>query len=132
MNNDQPETLPPPAVLLQLMTGYWVSQSIYVAAKLGVADLLADGPRPIEALAAATQSHASTLHRVLRALASVGIFTGEEPFMGKWLDLHMLVLLGARERTATEYGTLFHAAGFELTRVIPTPAGPSVVEAVPV
>lgn len=57
---------------------------------------------------------------------------GEEPFFGKWLDLHMLVLLGTRERTAAEYGALFHAAGCELARVIPTPAGPSVVEAAPI
>ena len=33
---------PPSAVLVQMMTGYWVSQSVYVAAKLGVADLLAE------------------------------------------------------------------------------------------
>jgi hypothetical protein len=321
-----------------MMTGYWVSQALYVAAKLGVADLLADGPRPVEALAAATQTDTPSLRRVLRALASVGVFTearpgtfaltplaallqtrtpdsmralaimyaeeqyrawgdllhsvqtgataferqfgtsyfvylaqhpeadrvfneamtgwttqlvgavvdaydfspfqtivdvgggygtllvamlrsnpaargilfdqphvvaaageqmvvagvaercttvggdffvevpaggdayvlaqilhdwndersvtilqqcrrvmpahgkllvielvlppGEEPFFGKWLDLHMLVLVGARERTAAEYGALFHTAGFELARVVPTPAGPSVVEAV--
>ena len=57
---------------------------------------------------------------------------GEEPFFGKWLDLHMLVILGARERTAEEYRTLFREAGFELTRVISTYAGPGVVEAVPI
>jgi hypothetical protein len=57
---------------------------------------------------------------------------GDEPFLGKWLDLHMLVLLGGRERTAAEYDTLFRAAGFKLARVVPTPPGPSVVEAVPV
>jgi hypothetical protein len=56
---------------------------------------------------------------------------GEEPFLGKWLDLHMLVLLAARERTAAQYGALFEAAGFRLRRVVPTPSGPSVVEAVP-
>jgi len=331
---------PPPAILLQMMTGYWVSQALYVAAKLGVADLLADGPRPVEDLAATTQTDAPSLRRVLRALASADVFTeaspgtfaltplaallrtgtpdsmralaimyaeeqyrawgdvlhsvrtgqpafeqqfgtsyfaylsqhpeadrvfnqamtgyttelvgavleaydfspfrtivdvggsygtllaaivrsnpeargilfdqphvvvaaqahlalagvaercttvggdffvelpadadayvlaqilhdwddersvailgqcrrampahgkllvielvlppGEEPFVGKWLDLHMLVLLGARERTAAEYGALFQAAGFELARVVPTPVGPSIVEAVPV
>ena len=330
----------PPAVMLQMMTGYWVSQALYVAAKLGVADLLADGPRPVEELATATQTHAQSLRRVLRALASVGVFTeaspgtfaltplaamlrtgipgsmralaimyaeeqyrawgdvlhsvqtgqtafeqqfgasyfaylaqhpeadrvfneamtgwtaqivsavvdaydfspfktivdvgasygtllaailksnpsvqgilfdqphvvaaagehlaaagvadrctlaggdffvaapaggdayvlaqilhdwddehciailqqcrrvipahgkllvielvlppGEEPSFGKWLDLHMLVLLGARERTAAEYNALFRAAGFEQARVVPTTAGPSIVEAVPV
>jgi O-methyltransferase domain/Dimerisation domain len=331
---------PPPATLLQMMTGYWVSQAIHVAAKLGIADLLADGPVDCEDLALATNTHAPSLRRVLRALASVGVFTevspgsfaltplaellrtetpgsmralaimyaeeqyrawgellhsvrtgetafeqqfgmgyfeylaqhpesdrvfneamtgwthqlvgavvdtydfsafktvvdvgggygallaailqnnsgmrgilfdlphvvasaeeqlaatevadrctfvggdffaevpaggdayvlsqilhdwddercvailgncrqvipdhgkllvvelvlppGDEPFLGKWLDLHMLVLLGGRERTAAEYNTLFRAAGFELARVVPTPPGPSVVEAVPV
>jgi hypothetical protein len=54
-----------------------------------------------------------------------------EPFFGKWLDLHMLVMAGGRERTASEYATLFRASGFELVRVVPTPAGPSVVEATP-
>jgi hypothetical protein len=58
--------------------------------------------------------------------------SGEEPFFGKWLDLHMLVLLGARERTATEYEALFRAAGFALVRVVLTAAGTSIVEAVPV
>jgi hypothetical protein len=57
---------------------------------------------------------------------------GEEPFFGKWLDLHMLVLLGARERTAPEYEILLRATGFALARVVPTSAGPSIVEAVPV
>jgi O-methyltransferase/methyltransferase family protein len=331
---------PPPATLLQMMTGYWVSQALHVAAKLGIADLLADGPVDCKDLAAATDTHAPSLQRVLRALASVGVFTevtpgsfaltplaellrtetpgsmralaimyaeeqyrawgellhsvrtgkmafnhqfgvgyfeylaqhpeadrvfneamtgwthqlvgavvdtydfspfktivdvgggygallaailqrnpdtqgvlfeqphvvaraeeqlvaagvadrctcvggdffvavpaggdayvlsqilhdwddercvailercrqampdhgkllvvelvlpeGDEPSFGKWLDLHMLVLLGSRERTATEYDALFRAAGFELTRVVPTPPGPGVVEAVPV
>jgi SAM-dependent methyltransferase len=331
---------PPPATLLQMMTGYWISQALHVAAKLGIADLLADGPVDCEDLAAATDTHAPSLQRVLRALASVGVFTevspgsfaltplaellrtetpgsmralaimyaeeqyrawgellhsvrtgemafdhqfgmgyfeylaqhpeadrvfneamtgwthqlvgavmdtydfspfktivdvgagygalltailrsnpgtrgvlfeqphvvasaeeqlvaagvadrctfvggdffaavptggdayvlsqilhdwddercvailgqcrrvmpdhgkllvvelvlpeGDEPFLGKWLDLHMLVLLGSRERTAAEYDTLFRAAGFKLARVVPTPPGPSVVEAVPV
>ncbi len=47
---DSTETVapPPPATLLQMMTGYWVSQALYVAAKLGVADLLVDGPRSVE------------------------------------------------------------------------------------
>lgn len=68
-----------PAVLLQLMTGYWVSQAIYVAAKLGLADLLSDGPLTSETLALATQSHGPSLHRVLRGLASLGIFTEVTP-----------------------------------------------------
>jgi hypothetical protein len=57
---------------------------------------------------------------------------GEEPFFGKWLDLHILVNLGARERTAAQYDALFRRAGFQVAGVIPMPPGSSVVEAVPV
>ena len=70
---------PPPAALLQMMTGYWISKAIYVAAKLGVADLVAEGPRTADELAAATQTNADALYRVLRALASVGIFSEVDP-----------------------------------------------------
>jgi hypothetical protein len=58
----------------RLLTGYWVSQALYVAAKLGLADLLKDGPRPSDELAAATHSDPTALYRLLRALASVGVF----------------------------------------------------------
>ncbi len=54
-----------------------------------------------------------------------------EPSLGKWLDLHMLVLLGGQERTESGYQLLLAAAGFELTRVILTQSGASIVEAVP-
>jgi ubiquinone/menaquinone biosynthesis C-methylase UbiE len=57
-----------------MATGYWLSQSIYVAAKLGIADLLKDGPRSCVVLAAATGSDAPSLFRLMRALASVGVF----------------------------------------------------------
>ena len=58
----------------RLMTGYWISQAIYVATKLGIADLLTAGPRDVEQLAAATGTHGRSLYRLLRALASIGIF----------------------------------------------------------
>jgi hypothetical protein len=63
-----------PETLLRLMTGYWVAQAVHVAAELGVADLLREGPRPSDELAAACGAHPPTLHRLLRALASVGVF----------------------------------------------------------
>jgi predicted O-methyltransferase YrrM len=56
---------------------------------------------------------------------------GNEPSFGKWLDLHMLVMSSGRERTAEQYRTLLRAGGFNLTQVIPTPAGSSIVEARP-
>ena len=57
---------------------------------------------------------------------------GEEPSFGKWLDLHMLAVTGGRERTASEYDSLFRSAGFALAHVLATPAGLSVLEAVPI
>ena len=70
---------PPPMTMLEMMTGCWVSQALYVVAKLGIADLLVNGPQLVEHLAAATQTHAASLRRVLRALASVGGFHRSEP-----------------------------------------------------
>jgi O-methyltransferase/methyltransferase family protein len=61
--------------IMQLATGYMASISIHIAAKLGIADLLKDGPKDISALAAATSTNEDRLYRVLRALASVGVFT---------------------------------------------------------
>lgn len=61
--------------LSKMMIGGWITQAIYVAAELGIADLLGDGPRTVEYLAARTHAHGDGLYRVLRALATVGIFT---------------------------------------------------------
>jgi hypothetical protein len=63
----------PQAVLQEMIDGYRVSQLIYVAAELGIADLLAAGPKHFEALARETASDAPALYRLLRALASVGV-----------------------------------------------------------
>jgi len=70
-----PAGVPAEAALTQLMLGSLASQALYVAAKLGVADHLVDGPKPVEELAKATETDAPSLYRVLRALASLGIFT---------------------------------------------------------
>ena len=51
---------------------------VFAVAHFGIADLLKDGPQAAEALAAATGTHAPTLHRVLRALASIGVFRTDE------------------------------------------------------
>jgi hypothetical protein len=68
------KNLPVPAVMYTLIMGRWVSHLIYVAAKLELADHLKHGPRTVEELAAASEVQAPALYRVLRALASVGIF----------------------------------------------------------
>ena len=70
--------LPPPLALYRMVTGYYISRALYVAAELGIADLLAQGPRRYEDLAKATETHPTSLNRLLRLLASVGVFTEEE------------------------------------------------------
>jgi len=65
--------------VLQLATGYIASMSIYVVAKLGIADLLAGGPKPVSELATASGAHEDRLYRVLRTLASVGLFSETSP-----------------------------------------------------
>jgi hypothetical protein len=63
----------PTVALRRLTNGYQVTQAIHVAATLGIADLLRDGPLGSDELARATESHEPSLHRVLRALAAVGV-----------------------------------------------------------
>jgi len=85
---------PTSATLLLLINGYMASQAIHVAAELGVADLLADGAKSAGELAQATETHASSLHRLLRALASLGLLDEVEP--GRF----ELTEMGAQLRTA--------------------------------
>jgi hypothetical protein len=68
----------PEQVIRRLMTGFQMTQLVYVAAKLKIADHLAGGPQTVAQLAAATESHADSLYRVLRALAGFGVFAEEE------------------------------------------------------
>jgi len=59
----------------QMLGGYWITQAIYVAAELGIADLLVNGPLTVEELANHSNADSKALYRVLRALASAGIFS---------------------------------------------------------
>ncbi len=73
------QPLPPEAFLTQMAFGAMMTQALYVAARLKVADLLADKPQTISELAAATNTHERSLYRLLRSLASVGVFEETEP-----------------------------------------------------
>jgi hypothetical protein len=65
---------PPFVQVLNLAAGVMNTQVIYAAAKLGIADLLRDGPRSVADLAKESGSNPDALYRLLRALASIGIF----------------------------------------------------------
>jgi O-methyltransferase domain/Dimerisation domain len=64
----------PHAHMRQLIMGFRATQFVYVAAKLGLADELASGPRDAAALAAAVGAAPEPLYRLMRALASIGVF----------------------------------------------------------
>jgi O-methyltransferase domain/Dimerisation domain len=74
-----PPQLAPQQIMMQMLTGCWLTQCLYVAAKLGIADHLKAGALSCEQLAEGTQCHAPSLYRVMRALASLGIFAETTP-----------------------------------------------------
>jgi hypothetical protein len=119
----------PQQQLARLITGYWLSQAIYVAAKLELPDRLRQGPRTADDLARETAVQPRPLYRLLRALASVGVFAedaehrfGLTPLAdclrsdvpgSQWA---MAVMAGEEHYAA--YGELFHSVrtggtGFE-------------------
>jgi len=73
------ETMPPEARLLETIFGFMATRGLSVAASLGVADALSDGPIYYTDLAATVGADQRALHRVLRMLCSVGIFTETAP-----------------------------------------------------
>jgi hypothetical protein len=76
------ETPPPHAQLIEMATAHWVSHIVYVAAKLNLADHLANGTKNAEEVAKLTETHAPSLYRFMRTLAHLGILTedGERRF----------------------------------------------------
>jgi hypothetical protein len=72
-------TRAPESQLWELMRGALTSRALAIAADLKVAEALADGPKPVEELAQEVGADPDTLHRILRALATDGVFAEEEP-----------------------------------------------------
>ncbi|HEY2865719.1 MAG TPA: methyltransferase [Pyrinomonadaceae bacterium] len=74
---------PPQAMLLGIGMGAMLSQALGVAAELGIADQLSSGPKTSADLATSVGAHEPSLYRILRSLASAGVFTetGERTFV---------------------------------------------------
>ncbi len=112
---------PPQLVLQQLIQGFMVTQCLYIAAKLGIADLLKDGPRRSEDLAQATGTHAPSLYRVLRLLTAVDLLTEGEAHsfaltpLGTYLQtgvpgsMRQMVLFYGEQATWHVWGALLHS-----------------------
>jgi len=64
--------------LMKFIMEKWISKPIYAVSKLGIADILKSGSKTIEEIASMSNTHSPTLYRIMRALASVGIFTEVE------------------------------------------------------
>src|SRR4030095_9881653 len=79
---EKSEEQSPQVAMLRIISGFWISRAVFVLAKLGIPDLLQGSSKTAEELAAATDTHAPSLFRVLRTLVSVGLLTidGENRF----------------------------------------------------
>ena len=112
---------PPQLTLMPLITGYMPSRVVHVAVQIGIADLLADGPNSVEALAERTQTHAPSLRRILRALASMGLLeeiemnrfsltaVGEQLRSNVPGSIRNLTLMFGGERAWRSWGELLHS-----------------------
>jgi hypothetical protein len=109
------------ATLMSLIYGFMPARIVYIAAELGLADLLADGDKTAAALAEATQTDAASLHRLMRALATLGVVEEVAPSrfaltaLGGQLragvpgSLRNVALMFGGERAWSSWGDLLHS-----------------------
>jgi len=95
------------------LRGATMTRALGVAAELRVADALDGGPRPVDELAAEAGADADTLHRILRALASDGVFAETDPGVFTHTDTSRALQSGepAREFARLFGGTWYRAVG---------------------
>jgi hypothetical protein len=74
-SSNGPDVPPPHAQLVQMAMGHWTSRLVYVAAKLDLAGLLADGPKRADELAGPTGTDPGALYRVMRSLSTLGVLS---------------------------------------------------------
>ncbi len=99
--------------LQRLLTGTWISQMLYAAAKLGLADHLAGEPMAAEDLAPAVGVQAEPLYRLLRALAGEGVFAEDEHRRFSLTPMAELLrsdVAGSKQAMAIMLGEEHHAA----------------------
>ena len=87
--------------LLQFITGHWVAAAVYAAARLKLADLLEGGPKASDEFADAVGAHKSAVYRLLRTLATLGIFEEIAPKQFKLTELGDLLRLQSSGINAT-------------------------------
>jgi len=95
----------PAQAVLRMANGFHISQAIHVAAQLGLADLLAEGPLHAAALAEATHTHAPSLYRLLRMLVSLGVFNEDD--QGRFTLTEIGAALQSNQTTSVRDAVLF-------------------------
>jgi SAM-dependent methyltransferase len=87
--------LPPHLEIFQMVSAIWTSRAVYAVARLGLADIFSNGPLTAETAAQNTGTDARSMFRLLRALASRGLFTEVEPRHFALTDLGAALKSGA-------------------------------------
>jgi hypothetical protein len=100
--------------MYDLMRGALVTRALGIVAELGIADALAAGPRPVTKLAEEAGANADSLHRILRALASDGVFEEVSPGTFGNTELSELLLKTGWSDFALLFGSIWHRAAAEL------------------
>jgi hypothetical protein len=103
----------PNSRLWDLMRGAITAKALGISADLGVADTLAAGPRPVAEVAEEIGADADTLHRILRALASDGVFAEDSPGVFRNTEASELLRADHQNRWqefAHMFGDVFHTA----------------------
>ena len=113
---------PPEAVLWDFIRGAVTTRALAVVAELGIADAVRDGERPVAELARHAKVDEDALQRLLRALASDGVFAESEPGVFGQTDASELLLGGGWMEFAHLFGGVFYEAVRPLDRAIRTGA----------
>src|SRR5262244_867376 len=100
--------------LWDLLRGALATRALGIAADLGVAGSLAGGPRPVAELAGAAGVDVDALRRVLRALASDGVFAEEEPGVFRNTNASELLATSGWGEFASLFGSVWYRAAGEL------------------
>ena len=98
----------------ELQRGALTTRALALVADLGVADRLADGPCSVEELAHTVGAHEDTLHRILRALASDGVFAEVEPGVFRNTEASELLRVPSLRAFAHLFGGVWYAAAGDL------------------
>lgn len=110
----------PDAVLWDFLRGAMTTKALGIVADLRIAERLVDGPRPVEDLAREAGVEADVLHRLLRALASDGVFAEEEPGVFRNTDGSELLRRPGWAEFAHLFGGVFYQAVADLDRAART------------